>query len=68
MEIGSASLVDSPAGIDSQLPYVLILTAGNVDADPVYVAYAGQHFDSYSPTVSLCLLGGILLYSYIDNL
>lgn len=32
----------------SQLPYVLLVTAGGVDADPVGFAYAGANWDSTS--------------------
>ena len=33
-------------GVDSQLPYVLIVIAGAVDLDPVSFAYAGDTWDS----------------------
>ncbi|KAI0132943.1 hypothetical protein BJ170DRAFT_730966 [Xylariales sp. AK1849] len=49
-EIGSASLLDVPSGqtrgVDSALPFVFEITAGNVDNDAVLMAYAGQNFGS----------------------
>ena len=49
-EIGSVIGADAPegkgVGITSQLPYVLILTTGAVDSDPVTFDYAGAHWTS----------------------
>lgn len=59
-EIGRVSKVDAPGGqgvdVTSQLPYVLILTTGNVDSDPVAFAYAGQSWTSDDG--SHCKFGG----------
>ncbi|KAH8818866.1 hypothetical protein DL96DRAFT_1684436 [Flagelloscypha sp. PMI_526] len=50
---------DAPAnvGIDvtSKLPFVMIVTAQNVDDDPIKFAYAGQNFDS---NAAQCSVGG----------
>lgn len=50
-QIGQLLFTDAPdavgVGVDSQLPYVLIVTAGAVDSDPVSFAYAGDIWDSY---------------------
>jgi len=46
--IGSVDHATSPAGVTSSLPYVLIVTAGNGDSDPVSFDYAGQHWASNS--------------------
>ena len=49
-QIGGVDGVDAPAGmgvgVTSQLPYVLIVTAGNVDADAILFDYAGQNWGS----------------------
>jgi len=49
-QIGQVLNQDAPAGqgvdVDGALPYVLIVTAQNVDADAVQFAYAGQTWDS----------------------
>lgn len=44
-QIGDVTL-PSPASVDSALPYVLTITAGNVDSDPVLFGYAGQSWAS----------------------
>ncbi len=44
--IGSVSRQPTPADVTSSLPYVLIITAGNVDSDPVRFDYADQHWAS----------------------
>lgn len=48
--IGELNGADAPAwqgvGSTSRLPYVLIATTGNVDADPVLFDYADQHWGS----------------------
>lgn len=54
---GSAGQVGFPGQAISQfsqLPYVLLVTAGGVDQDPVSFAYAGAHWDSYNG----CSTGG----------
>lgn len=53
--IGSVDHATSPADVTSSLPYVLIITGGNVDSDPVSFDYAGQHWDSNS---GQCSVGG----------
>ena len=45
---GKAVADRSSIGITSQLPKVLILTAGSVDSDPVSFAYNGQTWSSSS--------------------
>lgn len=49
-QIGQLLSADAPGAVgvdvDSQLPYVLIVTAGTVDSDPVSFAYAGEIWDS----------------------
>ncbi|KAH8802297.1 hypothetical protein DL96DRAFT_1633972 [Flagelloscypha sp. PMI_526] len=35
-----------PINLDSKLPFVMIVTAQNIDDDPIKFAYAGQNFDS----------------------
>lgn len=49
-QIGEVLFVDAPnavgVNVDSQLPDVLIVTAGAVDSDPVSFAYAGNIWDS----------------------
>ncbi|KAI0490396.1 hypothetical protein F4859DRAFT_508196 [Xylaria cf. heliscus] len=36
----------SSASLASELPYVLVISAGSTDSDPVEFAYAGYHFSS----------------------
>lgn len=49
-QIGQLLFANAPeavgVNVDSQLPYVLIVTAGAVDSDPVSFAYAGDIWDS----------------------
>lgn len=49
-QIGQVLSADAPGGVavnvDSALPSVLLVTAGNVDSDPVGYAYAGAVWDS----------------------
>ncbi|KAL2055058.1 hypothetical protein ABVK25_004880 [Lepraria finkii] len=57
--VGELDYADAPGGqgvdVDSALPEVLIVTAQNVDSDPVQFAYAGQSWDSNS---GQCSVGG----------
>ena len=59
IQIGQLLFADAPeavgVNVDSQLPYVLIVTAGAVDSDPVSFAYAGDIWDSNGTP---CLAGG----------
>lgn len=59
VQIGRVLLADAPGGagvgVTSALPWVLIVTAENVDDDPVQFAYAGSAWDSNS---SQCSVGG----------
>jgi hypothetical protein len=49
---------DAPGGqgvdVDSALPLVLVVTAENIDSDPVKFAYGAQSWDSNSQ----CSVGG----------
>lgn len=56
--LGGAGTVDIPGGSTadigaSGLPYLLLVTAGYVDADPVTFAYAGQHWSSNAAQCSV---------------
>ena len=53
MIIGSLNRAPTPGDITSSLPYVVILTAGNQDSDPVEFQYAGQRWLSDSPQCSV---------------
>lgn len=57
--VGELDHADAPGGqgvnVDSALPLVLIVTAQNVDDDPVKFAYSGQSWDSNS---GQCSVGG----------
>ena len=57
--VGELDYADAPGGqgvnVDSQLPLVLVVTAENVDDDPVEFAYGGQSWDSNS---AQCSVGG----------
>lgn len=57
IEIGQMLLADAPGGagvgVTSGLPWVLIVTAGSVDSDPVQFAYAGLGWDSNSGQCSV---------------
>ncbi|KAI0438473.1 hypothetical protein F4803DRAFT_97989 [Xylaria telfairii] len=44
----------SSEGVTSELPYVLVVSTGGVDSDPVQFAYAGGHFS----TSDGCSTGG----------
>ncbi|KAL9099814.1 MAG: hypothetical protein Q9163_004737 [Psora crenata] len=55
--VGELDYADAPGGqgvdVDSALPYVLVVTAENVDDDPVRFAYAAQTWDSSSGQCSV---------------
>ena len=57
--VGELYYADAPGGqgvdVDSALPWVLIVTAQNVDDDPVQFAYGDQSWDSNS---GQCSVGG----------
>ncbi|KAG7001301.1 hypothetical protein G7Y79_00032g066540 [Physcia stellaris] len=59
VQIGGTNGLAIPSGqtrsLDSQLPYTLDITAGNVDRDQIGFAYAGQHWNTGS---GQCSLGG----------
>ena len=52
VEIGGSAGVVGATGQTinqySQLPYVLLITAGGIDSDPVSFAYAASHWDSHN--------------------
>ena len=47
--MGEVDNYDTPdgqgVGVDSELPFVFIVTAGNVDDDPVSFAYGSQELE-----------------------
>ena len=57
--MGELYYADAPGGqgvdVDSALPAVLIVTAENVDSDPVQFAYNGASWDS---NAAQCSVGG----------
>ncbi|KAI4129290.1 MAG: hypothetical protein LQ338_002299 [Usnochroma carphineum] len=57
--VGEVAYYDAPGGqgvdVDGELPLVFIVTAGNVDDDPVSFAYGDQKWDSHSQQ---CSVGG----------
>ena len=57
VDVGQKLLVDAPGGagvgVTSGLPWVLIVTAGNVDSDPVHFSYGGESWDSNSAECSV---------------
>lgn len=57
VQVGQVLLANAPGGVGvgvtSALPWVLIVTALNVDEDPVRFAYAGSAWDSNSPQCSV---------------
>lgn len=58
--IGSVSGADAPAnvgvGVTSKLPWVVVVTAQNVDADPVLMAYSDQSW-AYADAAHHCNFG-----------
>lgn len=56
--IGTSGTVDIPDGSTANigaptLPYLLLVTSGHVDSDPIYFAYAGQQWSSNSGQCSV---------------
>ena len=57
-EIGGVNALDIPnlqtRGVDSQLPYVIEITSGEIDPDPIAFAYGGQ---SWTTDAGQCSIG-----------